>query len=386
MIDRAIKLPKRESFFLFGPRQTGKSTLIDSKYTSSVWKIDLLEEDTFFTFTKNPSLFRSQAVEKIKMEGIKTIFVDEVQRVPNLLNEVQSIMRQFPCQFILTGSSARKLKRGGANLLAGRAFERRLFPFTYSEIKEQFRLDNVLLYGTLPPVVGSSKNDKIEILSAYANTYLREEIQNEGIARNIGGFSRFLDMAAFQSGELLNYSNIARECQLPKRTIQSYYEILEDTLVGFKLEPWRKSIRKRLSAHSKFYLFDTGVTNAINKRLTAPLDKQWQGKLFEQFIILETCRQIHYLSSEANIYYWRTNHGSEVDLLLVKHDKILGAFEIKATKTIASPHLSGLRSFRQENPKVPCFVICLTKDAYQLDKIKILPWTQYLDRLTEMLL
>ena len=147
-------------------------------------------------------------MKKIKSEGIKTIFVDEVQRIPNLLNEVQSIMSKFPCQFILTGSSARKLKRGGANLLAGRAFERHLFPFTYNEIKDQFSLDNILLFGTLPPVVGSSRNDKIEILSAYTNTYLREEIQNEGITRNIGGFSRFLDMAAYQSGELLNYSNI----------------------------------------------------------------------------------------------------------------------------------------------------------------------------------
>jgi len=224
MIDRIIKLPEEKSFFLFGPRQTGKSTLIDSKFTKSVWKIDLLEEDTFFTYTKDPSLFRKQAVEKIENEGIKTIFIDEVQRAPSLLNEVQSIMNKFKCQFILSGSSARKLKRGGANLLAGRAYERKLFPFTYAEISEHFKLEDVLLYGTLPPVTYADKEDKLEILSAYTNTYLREEIKNEGIVRNIGGFSRFLDMAAYQSGELLNYSNIARECQIPK---QQYNHIMK---------------------------------------------------------------------------------------------------------------------------------------------------------------
>ncbi len=386
MIDRIIKLPEKKSFFLFGPRQTGKSTLIDFRFTESVWKIDLLEEETFFVFTKNPSLFRKQAIEKIENGGIKTIFIDEVQRAPALLNETQAIMRKYnSCRFILTGSSARKLKRGGANLLAGRAYERSLFPFTYSEIGDGFKLDDVLLYGALPPVIDADTDDKIEILSAYTNTYLREEIKNEGIARNVGGFSRFLDMAAYQSGELLNYSNIARECQIPKRTVQSYYEILEDTFIGFKLEPWRKSIRKRLSAHSKFYLFDTGVTNAINRRLTAPMDPQWQGKLFEQFIILETYRLINYLRSEANMFFWRTNHGSEVDILLEKHGHILGAFEIKSAQIVHSTHLSGLRSYLQENPDVPCFVISRANDAYKIGDIKIIPWRQYLETLSELL-
>jgi len=168
-------------------------------------------------------------------------------------------------------------------------------------------------------------------------------------------------------------------------TVQSYYEILEDTLIGFKLEPWRKSIRKRLSAHSKFYLFDTGVTNAINKRLTAPMDAQWQGRLFEQFIILETYRLINYLHSEANMFYWRTNHGSEVDMLIEKHGKIIGAFEIKSTQTIHSTTLSGLRSYLQENPDVPCFVINLAKDAYKINNIKIIPWEQYLKTLPTLL-
>ena len=191
-------------------------------------------------------------------------------------------------------------------------------------------------------------------------------------------------MSANQFGELTSYSAISRECQLPVRTVQSYYEILEDTLIGFKLEPWRKSIRKRLSAHPKFYFFDSGVVNAINKHLTAPLDNQLRGRLFEQFIILETYRMIHYTQSEANIFYWRTNHGAEVDLLIEKHGKIIAAVEIKSTQNIAGAHLSGLRAFSDENPKTPLYLIGKSKNKYELDKVRILPWNDYLKLLPEL--
>jgi len=247
-----------------------------------------------------------------------------------------------------------------------------------NKIKDNFKLDDVLLFGTLPPIIGKPINDKIDILSSYINTYLREEIQLEGIVRNLGGFSRFLDMACSQFGELTSYSEIARECQLPVRTVQSYYEILEDTLVGFKLEPWRKSIRKRLSAHPKFYFFDTGVVNATNKRLTAPLESQLKGRLFEQFIILETYRIIHYEKSEANIFFWRTNHGAEIDLLIEKHGKIIAAIEIKATANISGAHLSGIRAFKEERRDTLSYVVCLTKNKYKLNNVIILPWQSYL--------
>ena len=378
-------MPKSKSFFLLGPRQVGKSTLIKEMYTKNIWEVNLLLNDTFFLYSRNPSLFRNEAIEKIKNEKIKTVFIDEVQRLPELLNEVQYLMQNYGCHFILTGSSARKLKRGGANLLGGRAVQRFLFPFTYEEIKKLFKLDDVLLFGTLPPIVGKSNREKTDILNSYINSYLREEIQSEGIVRNLGGFSRFLDMAASQFGELTSYSAISRECQLPVRTVQSYYEILEDTLIGYKLEPWRKSIRKRLSAHPKFYFFDSGVVNAINKRLTASLDNQLRGRLFEQFIILETYRMIHYLQSEANIFYWRTNHGAEVDLLIEKHGKLIAAIEIKSTSNISGSHLSGLRAFKEENPKVPAYLICTAKNKYEINKVKILPWTDYLKLLPELI-
>ncbi|MBI4431314.1 MAG: ATP-binding protein [Candidatus Omnitrophica bacterium] len=385
MINRAIKLPQRQSFFLFGPRQTGKSTLIQETFAKAVWSIDLLLTEVFLKYSKDPSLFRKEAMEKIKKEAVHTIFIDEIQRVPILLNEVQALMDDFDCRFILTGSSARKLKRGGANLLGGRAVERRLFPFIYEEIKDQFQLEEILLCGSLPAVFGKTRQEKIDVLSAYANTYLREEIQSEGLVRNLGGFSRFLDLAASQSGELVSFSAVARECQLPVRTVQSYYEILEDTLIGFRLEPWQKSIRKRMVGHPKLYFFDLGVTNAINRRLTSSLDAMIKGRLFEQFIILETYRKFHYERSEVRIFFWRTNHGAEVDLLIEKHGRIALAVEIKTSKHVTGAHLSGMRAFRQEYSKAPCVVVCLADHAYEIEGVKILPWESYFRRLPEFI-
>jgi len=298
------------------------------------------------------------------------------------LNEVQALMNAYPrVQFILTGSSARKLKRGAANLLGGRAVERHLFPFVYQEIKNSFDLDEILQFGSLPAIYGKTPDQKADILNAYANIYLKEEIQAEGIVRNLGGFSRFLDMAAAQFGELVNFSSIARDCHLTVRSVQSYYEILEDTLIGFRLEPWAKSPRKRMVGHPKFYFFDMGVTNAINKRLKGEMDSVSKGRLFEQFIILETKRRLEYKRSEANVYFWRTNHGAEIDLVVAKHGRIEAAYEIKSSANISGAHLSGLRSFRQDNPKVPCSVICTASDAYSLEGVHVEPWQQYLEKL-----
>lgn len=267
MIKRWLKPPEKASFFLFGPRQTGKSTLIGETLKDSFWVVDLLLSEPFSKYSKYPGLFRKEALQKIEKENAGTIFVDEIQRVPALLNEIQFLMDKKKIQFILTGSSARKLRKGGANLLGGRAVERFLFPFIFFEIEQGFELEDILRFGSLPSIYGKSCQDKTDLLKAYTEIYLREEIQAEGIVRNLGGFSRFLDIAASQFGELVSFSNIARECQLPTRTVQSYYEILEDTLIGFRLAPWRKSLRKRLSGHPKFYLFDLGVTNAVNRHL-----------------------------------------------------------------------------------------------------------------------
>lgn len=382
MVKRLLELPKRNSFFLFGPRQTGKSTLVDATFSSDTWKVDLLLAENHLAYAKDPSLFRREAEEKIRSGKIKHIFIDEIQRVPPLLNEVQALLAAHPrCQFALTGSSARKLRRGGANLLGGRAVERHLFPFCRLEAGAGFKLEDAMQFGTLPALLGKSREEKADILTSYVHTYLREEILSEGIIRNLGGFSRFLEVAAAQDGEVVNFSAIAREVELPVRTVQSYYEILEDTLLGIRLEPWRKSVRKRLASHAKFYLFDLGVSNAINQQLTARPDPMRRGRLFEQFIVLETYRLANYLGREVNLYYWRTNHGAEVDLLIVRHGSILAAVEIKSSVRIGGGQLSGLRSFREEHSTVPLYVICLAPHAFEVDKVKVLPWEKYLESL-----
>lgn len=385
MIKRWLKLPENTSYFLFGPRQTGKSTLIGSILDKKSWTVNLLLNEQFSKYSKYPESFRKEAVYKIENEGVKTIFVDEIQKVPLLLNEIQYLIDEKKIQFILTGSSARKLRKGGANLLGGRAVERFLFPFISYEIEDEFDIDDILRFGSLPAVFGRPEKDKADVLSAYAAMYLREEIQAEGIVRNLGGFSRFLDIAAGRFGEMVSYANIGRECRLPARTVQSYYEILEDTLLGIRLEPWRKSPSKRLSGHPKVYLFDLGVTNAVNRHLSAPPDHVLRGRLFEQFLILETHRLLHYLKSEARMYYWRTHLGAEVDLVIENGGLLRAAFEIKAKRDVGGNDFSGLRAFSSDNPSVPCFLVCETEEPFHQKNVEVLPWRAFLSRLPEWL-
>jgi predicted AAA+ superfamily ATPase len=383
MINRAIRFPARLSTFLLGPRQTGKSTLIRQEFGATAWMVDLLGHDTFLRYSKQPSQFRKEAEYQIDRHGIRIICVDEIQRIPELLGEVQALIEEKKVRFILTGSSARKLRRGGTNLLGGRAAETRIHPFTVEELGGAFDLDTALHHGTLPPVWGKEAPERIERLKAYAGVYLQEEIRAEGLARNIGGFSRFLDMAAQQSGELVSYSAVARECGLPVRTVQSYYDILEDTLIGFRLPGWRHTIRKQLSSHPKYFLFDTGVTNAINGMVEGALDSRLKGRLFEQFIVLETRRRLDYAGSATRLFYWRTNHGAEVDLILERRGKAVAALEIKYSESVTSASLKGLKPFREENPDVPCMVVARVPQAFMLDGFEILPWRDYLEKLDD---
>ncbi len=386
MLKRLIQLPQDRSFFLFGPRQTGKSTLINSLFGDRAWRIDLLRSEVFLEYSRQPELLRMRLEEKLRRGEPPCVFIDEIQRLPALLNEVHLLMeRHSGVQFILTGSSSRKLKRGGGNLLAGRAVERRLFPLVREEIGAGFDVEAALRFGTLPPILGRGDDEARDILSAYVHTYLEEEIRAEGLSRNLGGFSRFLEMVASQSGDLVNFSSIARDCALPVRTVQSYFEILEDTLVGLRLAPWRRSLRKRLAVHPKFYLFDTGIVNALTRRLTAPADPVWRGRLFEHFIVLETHRHLHYARSEAAMFFWRTNHGAEVDIVLEKHGRMALAVEIKSSRQISGAQLTGLRSFHDEHPDTPRVIVCMAEHPFTLEGIQILPWQEYLQRLREWL-
>lgn len=384
MFTRICKIPEKQSFFMFGPRGTGKTTLINSILSTDDWSIDLLKNDIYLAYKKDPSLFRKEAEKRIQDAKTQRIFIDEIQRIPELLNEVHYLIEKYHCQFILTGSSARKLKREATNLLAGRAFTRHLFPLVYEELGGRFDLDSALQYGTLPAVIQFGIQDKRDFLKAYTETYLKEEIQAEALVRNIGGFLRFLEVAASQCGEMVNFSSIGRDCSVATRTVQSYYEILEDTLVALRLEPWRRSVRKRLSGHPKFYIFDLGVTNSINNRIREEIDPKTKGRLFEQLVVLETHRMISYLNSDLRMFYWRTNHGSEVDLIFEKWGKVIAGVEIKSSMQISGADLTGLRSLREDYPEAKGIIVTRLPHSFNLDFATVMPFEEYIGWLKEV--
>lgn len=381
MVQRELHPPDR-SFFLFGPRQTGKSTWLRSLDLGRSWTINLLHNETYYRYLRDPSRFRREAHEKIR-SGVSWIILDEVQRIPELLDEVHALMETSETRFILSGSSSRKLKRGGANLLGGRALMRRLHPFSVKELEADngFDLEHALRFGTLPPLLGLSPADTADTLRAYVEVYLREEIQLEGLVRNLGGFTRFLDLSAAYCGEILNFNSLAKESGLPHRTVQSYFEVLEDTLIAIRLPAWRQSPSKRLVSHPKVYLFDNGVTNALCGRLTTELEPALRGRLFEQFMVQETFRRLDYRGDDQRIYYWRTNHGAEVDLVIESAGRAVLAAEFKSRSSIDGADLTGLRSFQEDNPGTECVVVCTAPEPWRLGVAQVLPWRTYLKKL-----
>lgn len=381
MIHRSCNLPKDQSFFLFGPRQTGKTTLIESFIAGHrFWSVNLLNRTTYHRYLASPEQFYLEAKKKIADEDIEIVFIDEVQKIPALLDEVQRLLHEHNTTFILSGSSARKLKRDGANLLGGRAVARSLFPLTYEELGEQVGLDDLLQFGSLPSIILQPKiESRVDLLIAYVSIYLSEEIQQESLVRNLPGFLHFLEVAAQQSGEILNFSNVARDAQLQPRTVQSYYEILLDTLIGIKLQAYNRSVRKRLRTAPKFYLFDLGVVNALERQLLSAPDVNRRGRLFEHFIVLETDRLLKYTSPDGRLFFWRTKEGQEVDLLIEKHGVLIAAIEIKSSSVITPQHLSGLRAFAEEHPNVPRYIVANAPEKFEIKDVgTVLPWRDYL--------
>jgi uncharacterized protein len=381
MVNRELKNPER-SFFLFGPRQTGKSTWLKTMNLTPGWSVNLLLNDTYFRYLRNPAQFRHEAREKLK-QGVTWIIVDEIQRIPELLNEIHNLLESSDARFILSGSSARKLKRSGGNMLGGRALLRHMHPFTVYEIEQHegensFNLEHALVWGTLPPLHDLTDKEAADTLRAYVLIYLREEIQLEALVRNLGGFTRFLDLAAARCGEIANFTSLGKEAGLPTRTVQSYFEVLEDTLIALRLPAWRKSPTKRLLSHPKIYLFDNGVTNALCHRLHSVVDPTLKGRLFEQFMVQETNRRLDYSGHDYGLYYWRTNHGAEVDLLIELEGSLHRAIEFKSTASISRSDISGLASFHEDNPSVECFIVCLAPEPFTLDFVQVIPWRSYL--------
>ncbi len=379
MYKREINPVKSKSYFLFGPRQTGKSTFVKAMISEKDLYIDLLPQRNFLNYAKNPGRVREEILAHLKRYDNPLCIIDEIQKIPSLLDEVHELIESKGIRFILTGSSARKLRRGGANLLAGRAYTYNLFPLTFTEMGDHFDLYKALRTGCLPVLWNSQEEDPYEFLNAYTETYLKEEVAAEGLVRNIGPFAQFLDIAAANDGETVNFNNIARECSVSSKTVQQYYQILEDTFLAVRLSAWTKSKRRRLVSHPRFYFFDTGVTNALAHTLTEQLNPNILGRRFEQFVICQLMAFLHYRRMDCQLHYWRTNHGAEVDVLLCSGNRILCALEIKSSQNIAKEKLAGLKSFIDDNPGVPTYVLGHNQNRRQLQAdLEVMNWDDFI--------
>lgn len=385
MIKRQLNIAKNESFFLFGARQTGKSTLLHDLFSGpGVYYYDLLKTDEFTRLAAHPEIFREEVASR--NPKVTHIIIDEVQRIPALLNEVQYLMESAGAPvFILSGSSARKLKRSKANLLAGRALNYHLYPLTGGELGDNFSLTKALQIGTLPSVyLEESMELAQDRLRAYVEIYLKEEIELEAQFRRIGTFLHFLTIAAAENGNSINFSNIARETGVSYQTVKSYFQILEDTLIGNFLFPYHKSQRKRLAKHPKFYFFDPGVVRALTKKLSVRLEPKTSefGRAFEHFVLLEIMRQADYQKLDYNFSYYRTEAGAEVDLIIETPNGETFALEIKGTDSIGATHLKGLLSFKEICPKAKLYCLSLSPRKRQVGDITILPWQEAMTEIT----
>lgn len=372
MHNRTLNLPElleKKSFFLFGARATGKTTLIQASLPNALI-IDLLYARTYSALLKDPS-----ALGDICRSSQGIIVIDEIQKLPGLLDEVHRLIQKNHYKFLLTGSSARKLKHGGANLLAGRARESRLFPLTSQEIAN-FDLLRLLNQGGLPEIYDS--DDPNEDLAAYVDTYLKEEIKAEAVTRNVAAFSEFLDIMARSNGQELNYESFASDLQVSASSFKNYVQILEDTLIGFRLPGFTETKKRKSISRSKHYIFDLGVTRYLAKTgAISPKSKAF-GDAFEHFIVLEVQAYISYARKRVQLTYWRSTSQFEVDLLLDSNI----AIEIKAAETISSKHLKGLRALKEENIFKRYVCIYTGESPMQTeDGIEVLPWRMFLNRL-----
>lgn len=374
MIPRLLTLPADESFFLFGPRGVGKTTLLKHlPWFSEALYINLLKPGLEMRFARNPSELENMVMAL----GPETrhVIIDEVQKVPRLLDAVHDLIETTDKKFILTGSSARKLKHGGANLLAGRAFVYHLYPFTYFE--QQVEIVDCLRFGMLPKIFEYSSDEKKQLyLDAYTNTYLKEEIWAEQFIRELDPFRRFLEVAAQTNGKIVNFANLARDVGTSDKNIQKYFSILEDTLLGFFLEAFQHSFRKRLSKTPKFYFFDTGIVRALSAQTSLPLvpGTSQFGDAFEHFIILQAIQLSSYYHRDYRFSYLKTKDDAEIDLIVERPGLPLLFIEIKSSENVQSEHLITLKRMAQDFDG--CEAICLSRDPYakQLDGITVFPW------------
>ena len=377
-----INLPPHQSAFLWGARQTGKSSFLKHIFKNSIY-YDLLDTREIARLTHAPYLLREELItanpEKLKLP----IIIDEIQKVPGLLNEIHWLIENKQLQFILCGSSARKLKTQSTNLLGGRAWPLHFYPLVYPEIPD-FDLLLALTHGLIPKHYLSEPQYIQRYFQAYVDVYLTDEIRNEGLVRNLSGFSRFLEVAGLSNGEMLNASNVARDCGVNRVTVQGYYQILEDTLLGYSIYPFKEKIKRDLIlSMPKFYLFDVGVANHLAHRTITTLKGDAAGKAFEHFILMELIAYRGLTQKLFDITYWRTKTGLEVDFIL---GKAATAIEINISEQAHQEDLKGLIAFCEEHPNTQGIVVSQDSKPRHIQVtdsivLQVLPWETFLEKL-----
>lgn len=383
MIPRIQKPLRSNSFFLFGARGTGKSTLLRHFFADdkTLW-IDLLDPEQEDRYSVRPEELAQQV--RAGLGEFDWVVIDEIQKAPKLLDVVHSAIETHGTRFALTGSSARKLKRNSVNLLAGRAFVYHLFPLTSRELGDAFDLTKALHYGTLPGLLRfTSDEERKAFLRAYALTYLKEEVWAEHLIRKLDPFRRFLAVAAQCNGEILNYSNIARDIGADHKTVASYFEILEDTLLGFLLDPYHESVRKRQRQAPKFFFFDPGVARALSGTLNVELVSSTYGfgRTFEHFVLLEIVRLNDYLQKDYKFSYLRTKDGAEVDLIVERPGSRTALVEIKSTDRVDERDVRDLCRFLPDFPGAEAFCLSRDKARKRIRDVLAVPWQEGLEKL-----
>ncbi len=378
MFKRSLQLPRSgsETFFLWGPRQTGKSTLLKNRYPEGRW-IDLLKNDEFRRYSARPELLR-QELEADGWDRSRQIVIDEVQKVPGLLDEAHWMIENRGYCFTLCGSSARKVRGGAANLLGGRAVRYELRGLSAIELGADFDLDRLLNHGYLPRIYEAQRPRRM--LDAYIDDYLRQEIAAEGLVRNLPAFSDFLEAAALSDGEIVNFSNIARECGVSSPTAKNHFGILEDTLLGRWLPAYRKRKKRRVLVAPKFYFFDVGIVNRLARRGHLSRGSQLYGKAFENWVFHELSAFISYCDADVELAFWRLPSGIEVDFV---SSDLRVAIEAKSSVRITRLHLKGLRTLIDEHPQVERRIVVCTEPRPRRtsDGIDILPVETFVERL-----
>lgn len=360
-----------KSLFLFGPRQTGKSYWLRKQFPNALM-YNLLRSDLFAKISKEPHILRE---ELLALSEKPLVIIDEIQRIPKLLNEVHLLIEEHDFKFILTGSSSRKLKRGGANLLAGRALQKRLFPLVSKELIN-FDLNKIINFGSLPAIYNSEIPEK-ELLS-YVGTYLREEIQAEGLVRRLEPFSEFLDIAGLSNTEVVNYTNIASDLGVSAKTVKEYYLILQDTMMGELLPPYSKTTKRKAIATPKFFFFDVGVANILGKRQNVVPKTDVFGKCFEHFIYTELRAFLSYTNDRRELTFWRSRHGQEVDFII--GDDV--AIEVKATAVAKPKHLRQIKKLSEEIEFKHRIIVSLDESPRMMEEnFLVLPYKEFLKRL-----